>query len=247
MGLVRDQAIILATYPIGEKDLIVVLFTRFSGKRRGVARGARGRRSRLASAVTTLNEVTLTFYESEGRDLIQIRDMEVQHSSMPLASRLSCPMVLPFLTELSDRFFHEGLASERGFRLLGHVLSGLRGGNHEGITVLYSALWMLVIAGVFPSIQLCTSCGRATAAIDFEKMAFLCSSCADPNSFPVSPDVLDLVTTMLHAPIDSIALPQSGSTLRDMDRILAGCRSHYLGSELKTYRFLSTCDKLFSP
>ena len=43
MPLYSAEALVLRTYKLGESDRIVVFLTRDRGKKRGVARGARGR------------------------------------------------------------------------------------------------------------------------------------------------------------------------------------------------------------
>ena len=71
------EAFVLRTGSLGESDVLITLFTRELGKVRGVARGARRSRKRFGGALEPLTRVRASFVEREGRDLVQVNDLEV--------------------------------------------------------------------------------------------------------------------------------------------------------------------------
>ncbi|HEX5134541.1 MAG TPA: DNA repair protein RecO, partial [Thermoanaerobaculia bacterium] len=76
MGLASADAFILGTYPLKEKDRIVSFLTRESGRRRGVAKRARGARSNFTGSLEPMTEVRVVFFERDGRELVSINSID---------------------------------------------------------------------------------------------------------------------------------------------------------------------------
>src|SRR5215831_13719951 len=87
MALHTTDAYVLRTYSLAEADKICVFLTREMGKVRGVAHGARKMKSRFGSALELFTEVSLTFFQREGRELVSISNCEIVHSHFQVAAR----------------------------------------------------------------------------------------------------------------------------------------------------------------
>ena len=87
MALHTTDAYVLRTYALAEADKICIFLTREMGKVRGVAHGARKMKSRFGSALEPFTEVSLTFFQKEGRDLMSISGCEIVRSQFHIASR----------------------------------------------------------------------------------------------------------------------------------------------------------------
>ena len=72
MGLASAEAFILGTHPLKERDRIVSFLTRNSGKRRGVAKRARGGRSEFTGTLEPMTEARVVFFARVGRELVSI-------------------------------------------------------------------------------------------------------------------------------------------------------------------------------
>ena len=83
-----SDAFILGTYPLREKDRIVSFLTRDAGKKRGVARGARGARSAFAGLLEPMTEARVTYFEKDGRELVAISSLDSIRPSFPLSKDL---------------------------------------------------------------------------------------------------------------------------------------------------------------
>lgn len=247
MGIIRDQAFILSTYPLKEADLITVFFSEGTGKRRGVARGARGRRSRFGASLNPLTRVEIVYFEKENRELVSIRECALLRSSFPLAVHLACPEILPCIAETWDRFFHEHQASSRGFRLLAHVMDALFHGVPEGIVSVYLSLWVLKIAGVFPNLSVCGKCGQPGRALSPDSLEVFCASCASLDAHVYSAALVEQIELLSTKSLLDVPGDLPGRELRELDALLSRIRRHFLERELKGYRFLMGCDKLFIP
>ena len=80
-----SEAFIFRTYPFKEGDLIVSFFTRDQGKLRGVARRARKPKSSFGSGLERLSRVTMSYYQRENRELVNLNSCDVLESQFALA------------------------------------------------------------------------------------------------------------------------------------------------------------------
>ncbi|HEX9760549.1 MAG TPA: DNA repair protein RecO, partial [Candidatus Acidoferrales bacterium] len=94
MPLRDSEAIVLRSFPLGEADRIVSLFTRSMGRVRGVARGARRTKSQFGSTLQMLSHVRVWFYEREGRDLVRISQCELVESFLDVQKDYSAGLAL---------------------------------------------------------------------------------------------------------------------------------------------------------
>src|SRR5260370_12190051 len=94
MALKESEAVVLRTYPLGEADLLVTLFTREEGKVRGVARAAKKSQRRFGGALEPLTYVRAFYEDRERQELSRLDALEVLES--PLSSEHSyAPALTP--------------------------------------------------------------------------------------------------------------------------------------------------------
>src|SRR5271157_4666405 len=98
-----SEAIVLATYPFKESDLVVSFLTRDQGKLRGVAKRARRPKSNFGSGLERLSWVSLSWYQRETRELVSLNSCELLQSWFMLASNYETSVALDFLAEVSDQ------------------------------------------------------------------------------------------------------------------------------------------------
>ena len=141
-----SEAFIFRTYPFKEGDLIVSFFTRDQGKLRGVARRARKPKSSFGSGLERLSRVTMSYYQRENRELVNLNSCDVLDSQFALAGEYAANLALDYMAEVSENILPPAEPSERFFRLLMAVLDYLHR-NPAG--------------GVWPAINLFQSLGCA--------------------------------------------------------------------------------------
>jgi DNA repair protein RecO (recombination protein O) len=148
-----SESYILRTYPFREADLIVSFFTRDQGKLRGVARRARKPKSTFGSGLERLSHATVSYYQKENRELVNLNSCELVHSQFALATTFEASVGLDYLAELSEQLLPPGEANERHFRLLMAVLDHLRNGGNLWQGLTYFALWSVRLAGFLPEMR----------------------------------------------------------------------------------------------
>lgn len=183
MPLYKTDALILRTYKLGEADRIVVFLTQDRGKKRGVANGARRRKSPFAGALEPLTRVGVAYYERELRDLVRLSYAEPQYSPL----RATAPDALShveYFAELIDEWAQEDDPNERLFRLGAATLEALGAGVPTPALARYFEYWLLRLQGVYPPHLACHRCGTAFdgpgpgAWLEPAGHVFTCGACA---------------------------------------------------------------------
>ena len=148
-----SESFILQTYPFRESDLIVSFFTRDQGKLRGVARGARRTKNTFGSGLERLSHATVSYYQKENRELVNLNSCELVHSQFALASNYEASVALDYLAEVTEQLLPPNETNERHFRLLIAVLEYLRAGGSPWPGITYFALWSVRLAGLLPDLR----------------------------------------------------------------------------------------------
>ena len=236
-----SDAFILGTYPLREKDRIVSFLTRDAGKKRGVARGARGPKSAFAGALEPMTEARVVYYEREGPELVSINAADTLRSSFPLAGDLERALLLSTLAESLQTFVSDSDPAEPFFRLARHTMDALFAGGPPAAAAAYFDVWILKLSGLFPSPWECAGCGRALAAseallFDETHPGFIGAECRRGEALRLSRGAREALLAVLSKPLDPSARPKGISEIASLTR---RARRHFLGHELKSQRVIA--------
>jgi DNA repair protein RecO (recombination protein O) len=161
MGLVETEAIVLRVYPLAEADKIVVCLTRSAGVVRAVAKGAKRLKSRFGAGLEPFTVLHLSYYEKEGRELVTLRQTEIQRSYFQLSQRAETIAALSYLSELVIEFAPPHEPNEKLFRMVRATLSAVPQGAVDVTPLLrYFEVWTLKLAGFLPELRRCAECSR---------------------------------------------------------------------------------------
>ena len=204
------EAFVLRTGSLGESDVLVTLFTREQGKVRGVAQAARRSRKRFGGALEPATHVRAGFVEKEGRDLAQIRDLEILRSYFDMQRDPAVAAACAYLCEVTEQFAREQEVDELFFRLLGSVLDGLQGGVDPSLAARYFELWTCRIQGLLPDLRNCAACERPLddgARYEPRHGELCCRRCGGESGggLPVPRPALELALRMLAQPVGDVA------------------------------------------
>lgn len=150
-----SEAFIFRTYPFKEGDLIVSFFTRDQGKLRGVARRARKPKNSFGAGLERLSRVTMSYYQRENRELVNLNSCDVLDSQFGLAGEYGANLALDYMAEVSENILPPAEPSERFFRLLVAVLRYLHSNPTSGVwpAVNYFSLWAVRLTGILPDLR----------------------------------------------------------------------------------------------
>ena len=186
------RAIVLRTRPLGEKDRLVTLFSPEHGRISAVAKGARGTRSKLASASQPY--VLGRFLLAKGRSLDIITQVQIEEPHAHLAGDLLKTGWAACACELAAAVAEE-LPDAEGWQILAVTLAALNDALDDA-AIESAGAWMetqwLRHQGYAPTVGICVDCGikiSASADAPSSKVAFsarhggtLCSACRHTDS-----------------------------------------------------------------
>ena len=155
----RAEGIVLKGLDFGEADRIVTLYTRYFGKVRAIAKGARRPTGRLSGHVEPLAHAT--FQLAKGRELDVITQAETREAYRALREDLLSTAAGWYVAELVDRFTVDRQPSAPTFDLLATALRHLDAANPPGLVCRWFDLHLLDRAGFRPELGRCAQCERA--------------------------------------------------------------------------------------
>jgi len=241
MRLVSADAFVLGTHPLKERDRIVSLLTRDSGRRRGVAKRARGARSPFAGSLEPMTEARVVFFEKEGRELVAINSIDPVRPSFPLSNDLERALLLSALAESLETFVSDSDPAEPFYRLARHAMDSLFAGAPAQAVAAYFDVWILKLSGLFPAPSECAGCGRALdpkgpLLFDDVRPGFVGPECRLDQAIKLGADAGGTLRAFLARPLDPRSLPKG---LAEIVQVTRRARFHFLGHELKSQRVLA--------
>jgi DNA repair protein RecO (recombination protein O) len=236
VNLYRDTGVVLRTHKLGEADRIVTLLTRRHGKVRAVAKGVRRTSSRFGARLEPFGHVDVQFYT--GRTLDVITQVEtVDAFALPLVADYQRYTAASAIAETADRLSaEEGEPVLKLYLLVCGALRSLAAGERDASLVLDAFfLRAMSYAGWAPALTECARCGLPGPHVAFSVPAggSMCQDCRVPGSVHPAPEVLDLLTALLHGewPMAESTLP---GTRRDASGLVAAHLQWHLERQLRS-------------
>jgi DNA repair protein RecO (recombination protein O) len=236
VNLYRDTGVVLRTHKLGEADRIVTLLTRRHGKVRAVAKGVRRTSSRFGARLEPFGHVDVQFYT--GRTLDVITQVEtVDAFALPLVADYQRYTAASAIAETADRLSaEEGEPVLKLYLLVCGALRSLAAGERDASLVLDAFfLRAMSYAGWAPALTECARCGLPGPHVAFSVTAggSMCQDCRVPGCVHPAPEVLDLLTALLHGewPLAEATLP---GTRRDASGLVAAHLQWHLERQLRS-------------
>jgi DNA repair protein RecO (recombination protein O) len=242
VSLITSEALILDVLDLHDRDRIVTFLTRDHGKKKGVAKGARAKHSRFSGQLQPLSKVQITWYEKEGRELGRISSVEMVRPAHRLQEDLDGILLGSYLADHLLELAQENEPSDLFFRLLDSTLEALLAGVDRDLAARYFEVWALRLAGVFPSLQECPSCGRpfaGWAVLPAAGETLLCLDCGGQGGLIVRAETLELLGRIGRLSLPKAAeTPPAAQALRQLEEVSARIRRYFLQRELRSYEVI---------
>jgi len=238
----RSEAIILNTFPARERDKLVVFLTPDHGKLKGWAYGARSMKTRFGASLEPLAKVHIAWMEKETEEVVRIESIDLIRSLFPVQQKLLPSLAATYLAEHADTFALPSDPNELLYRLLDRSCEALLAGLPAESVVGWFELWILRLAGIFPSIRQCADCQRPAGQPlrwDEEHEVFLCGECGTAATRVVPNDVAEAFALVFRSPVEAFAAePLSREVLFELRAFARHLRRNFLGYELKSHDLL---------
>lgn len=158
----RSPAVVLATRPLGEADLLVVLLTPGMGKVRAAARHARKSKRRFAGGLSggAMGEATLALRPG---GLSRLDSFTPTRDHGALGRDLTRFAYVAYLCELTDVLLHEPEPDPSLFAVLTQALARTIDSAPRASTLRHYELHLLLSLGLLPALDACAVCGEPLA------------------------------------------------------------------------------------
>ncbi|MCS6859582.1 MAG: DNA repair protein RecO [Abditibacteriales bacterium] len=154
-------AVVLRSRPLGEKDRVVVLFSREAGKLDAVAKGARQPKSKLAAGTQPFT--LARFALARGRTLQVVTQCVIEESFYALHEDLSKIAWGAYVLELMDAATPPHQHDEALFDLLVSTLRWMGATDDPELVTRAFELRLLNALGYAPALTECAVCGRTVS------------------------------------------------------------------------------------
>jgi DNA repair protein RecO (recombination protein O) len=248
MALTRCEAVVIRTYPLGDTSRIAVLYSREFGIVRGVAKGARGPKSRFGAGLEPLSVVDVVLYRKDGRDLDLLSKVDVilDWRAADLARVSHGQAAL----ELVDRIVAEAEPEPRLYDLLRLTVEALATAPLErlvAITLVFQ-LHAAMLLGYAPILDRCAGCGSPPAGrFAPSKGGVVCARCAEGEGIvaAASNEAMSQLAVLAAWPVEGIAeapgpLARAGEMLRLVELFLKAHAQRFQG--FRSLALLSSID-----
>ena len=153
MGQFETEGIILKTYSLAEADKIVLILTEKFGLVRGVAKGAKRLKSKFGGILEPFSVVLADLYQKEERELVTVRDLELQKSYFAMASDPLVLQKMAYIAELLIEFSPPHDPNVRVYRMAKVCFDSMvENPDQIEIIIFYFEYWLLSLGGYLPGL-----------------------------------------------------------------------------------------------
>lgn len=160
----RTPAFVLRRVNYGEKDLIITVLGRDTGKFSALAKNARASKKRFGGGLQPMRCLRLSYTHKSGRDLAHLREIEVIEDFPVLESDFDRITIGSYATELVREVSQEADAEPKLFDLLRAFYRHLSEADPAVLaletTLHHFELSLLELHGALPSLYTCFRCEK---------------------------------------------------------------------------------------
>jgi DNA repair protein RecO (recombination protein O) len=241
-GTSITEAVVLRSFPFGEADRVLHLYTAANGRTGAMAKGVRRTKSRFGGRLEPFSHVELGLHRGRG-ELGTVTGASLVHSHDAVRRdpyRLQVGLVG---LEAMLRLFTEEERNDRAFLALTRFLDALdarepQPGRRPALDplVLSFQLKLLWLSGFLPHVSSCVECGAEEGLAGFDASAggAVCAAC-DHGAAALSREGLHGLVALLGSPIaDAPTLGLGDRAARDALAVVTSSYEHHGGFRLRT-------------
>jgi len=233
---------VLRSFPFGEADRVLHLYTAASGRLGAMAKGVRRTKSRFGGRLEPFSHVEVGLHRGRG-ELGTVTGASLVRSHDRIRSngyRLQAGLVG---LEAMLKLYTEEEHNERAFLALTRFLDALderdpQPGRRPALdpVVLSFQLKLLWLSGFLPHLGSCVECGETDGLVAFlpSSGGAVCESC-DPGGIPLSHEAFVGLAGLIGAPIvEAPAVALGERAAREVLGVVTSSYEHHGGFRLRT-------------
>ena len=243
MALVKTKALVIREQPYQDHDKLLTLFTEKEGKQRAIAKGARRRKSGMASAVQLFAFSEMVYYP--GKNFASINEARLIESFYPLRDDINLMTLASYITELLDVFYEFYQGSDVILKGVTHILYYLATGKAQNNESLALALQLKLckLNGIGPVLDRCVHCGETIELTGFSESAggTVCLRCLNPGGEKLAAKELDILRFCMRSPFKVVCETAFDErSVRGLFKMMNFYISKHLDRKLKSFEFYNS-------
>ena len=251
MPVQKTQAIVIRSFPLGEFDKIITLYTADFGKVRAVARRLRRPKNHFGGSLELLNYGALVFFERPNKDLHTINDFDLIDAFEPIKADFDRTAYGCYLAELVDAIEPGQAADQSVFHLLRHTFETLMQIDDIALLARAFELQLLGLTGFAPQLMHCVVCTKTfrSATVHFSSCfgGLLCIECADQDAevMPIARGSCELMKQLQKSDQSYLTrFRASDLNHRELKFVLSNFISYHTERTLKSLAFLEDLENV---
>ncbi|MGM0559328.1 MAG: DNA repair protein RecO [Myxococcota bacterium] len=181
---------VLRKVDYGERDIIVTVFGRETGKFTAMAKSARGSKRRFGGGLQPMRCLRIDYRPAKSDGLAFLNSIEVEEDYRHLENDYECITLASYATELVRCVVQDNQPDQATFDLLRDLyrqLPDISGGlSAREVLLHHFELRLLSYHGAAPSVDVCFRCGKKVERFDKLRCArngqgMLCGACYRPG------------------------------------------------------------------
>ena len=243
MALVKTKALVIREQPYQDHDKLLTLFTEKEGKQRAIAKGARRRKSGMASAVQLFAFSEMVYYP--GKNFASINEAKLIEAFYPLRNDIRLMTLASYITELLDVFYDFYQGSEIVLKGVTHILyyfATEKAQNNEALALALQ-LKLCKMNGIGPVLGRCVQCGETADLVGFSESGggTVCARCANKGKERLSYTELDILRFCMRSPFKAVCETDfNESHVHRLFKMMNFYISKHLDRKLKSFEFYNS-------
>ncbi|MDP4092644.1 MAG: DNA repair protein RecO [Bacillota bacterium] len=208
MSYTNTKGIVIREVSTGEADKIVTIFSRYSGKMTGFAKGAKRPKGALAAGTQLLCYSDFVMYK--GKDMYNIQSSEVIEPFYEIRNDIEKLTYAAHFVDIINDIILENQPAAKVLQLFLNTLHMLsKTDRTPGLLARIFELRVLSLIGYAPYVKGCMECGSSDLDIysfSFRKCGCLCSKCCskDEYAMKLAPGTYMALNHIIYAPLKEL-------------------------------------------
>jgi DNA repair protein RecO (recombination protein O) len=249
----RTEGIVVKTFPFGEADLIVTLFTLDFGLMRVFAKSPRKTKSRFGSSLEPFSYIKVSFIGKEHAQLPRLTQSDIIYPFQRLREDFEIFVGTTELLEITMGLIPELLPHHDLYAILLDTMRQFENVSERSKWKLFYKAKLLSIAGFSPRLGSCLRCGRkgnfSVFQFHLDEGAVICRGCSGFGTMPhgknyilLSQGAINLHENIIRwqwNKLDRIVPPNK--FIDELDAMINEHIAFRMEREIKTRTFMEKC------
>ncbi len=246
MAAQKAEGIILRKYYLRETSYILVVYTKASGKIKGVIKGVRNPYPQFAGSLEIFTKCELLFYKKKKRSMNLISRCDALDTFLNARKDIERLTYASYFIELVDAVTDDYDPNSELYNVLSYCLSMLGTSSSAKRVSRIFELKLLGALGLSPELSKCTVCGseaQKSVRFNVNNGGILCASCGN-SGMKISDGTVNFLRRIKASDIEKTSrIKVSREVGKETELVLQRFMAYYINRPIRSMKFLRRLEK----